>query len=216
MAIKYQHWQSETTHKARHLFVCDTDAEKPASGILMGDIAIALDNAKLYISTNGTTWTEKGSGGVGNVPTGAIFLWSGSIASIPEGYVICDGANGTPDLRDRFVVGAGSTYAVGANGGVTAHGHDYTTVIAHSHTVNITDSGHAHTEQRHSTSTGSFTGLTTAPDTSSSVNASLGIQTASAATGITAASVNAGVTTGTTVNAGTLPPYYALAYIMKT
>jgi len=40
------------------------------------------------------------------VPKGSIIMWSGSIASIPSGWVLCDGTNGTPDLRDRFVVGA--------------------------------------------------------------------------------------------------------------
>lgn len=38
--------------------------------------------------------------------TGIIAMWSGSIASIPTGYVLCNGANGTPDLRDKFIVGA--------------------------------------------------------------------------------------------------------------
>jgi hypothetical protein len=47
-------------------------------------------------------------------------MWSGSIGSIPTGYVICNGSNGTPDLRDRFVVGAGNTYAVGNTGGFTS------------------------------------------------------------------------------------------------
>jgi len=51
------------------------------------------------------------------VVTGGIILWSGAIGAIPAGYVLCNGANGTPDLRNRFIVGAGSTYAVGANGG---------------------------------------------------------------------------------------------------
>ena len=41
-----------------------------------------------------------------SVPAGIITMWSGSIADIPEGWVLCDGTNGTPDLRDRFVVGA--------------------------------------------------------------------------------------------------------------
>jgi hypothetical protein len=54
------------------------------------------------------------------VPAGAIIMWSGSIGSIPAGYYICDGNNGTPDLRDRFVVGAGNTYAVGNTGGFTS------------------------------------------------------------------------------------------------
>jgi hypothetical protein len=51
------------------------------------------------------------------IPSGGILLWSGSIGSIPAGYVLCNGNNGTPDLRDRFIVGAGSTYAVDATGG---------------------------------------------------------------------------------------------------
>jgi len=64
------------------------------------------------------------SAGTGNTPTwgsgfpsGGIIIWSGSSASIPSGWLLCDGSSSTPDLRDRFVVGAGSTYAVGATGG---------------------------------------------------------------------------------------------------
>ena len=45
--------------------------------------------------------------GIVAIPTGAILLWSGSTGSIPSGFVICDGTNSTPDLRDRFIVGAG-------------------------------------------------------------------------------------------------------------
>lgn len=54
------------------------------------------------------------------VPTGGIIAWSGSIGSIPSGYVLCNGSNGTPDLRDRFIVGAGTTYSVGNTGGFTS------------------------------------------------------------------------------------------------
>ena len=52
--------------------------------------------------------------------SGMIMLWSGSIGSIPSGWYLCDGTNGTPDLRDRFVVGSGNTYAVGNTGGFTS------------------------------------------------------------------------------------------------
>lgn len=51
------------------------------------------------------------------MPTGIISLWYGSVGAVPSGWLLCDGTNGTPDLRDRFVVGAGSTYAVNATGG---------------------------------------------------------------------------------------------------
>lgn len=57
------------------------------------------------------------------LPSGVIVLWSGSEESVPDGWVICDGENDTPDLTDRFVVGAGDTYAVDDTGGADAHTH---------------------------------------------------------------------------------------------
>jgi len=60
------------------------------------------------------------------LPTGIITLWHGSVVSIPPGWYLCDGTNGTPDLRDRFLVGAGSSYAVGATGGASTHTHTFT------------------------------------------------------------------------------------------
>ena len=62
---------------------------------------------------NGTEWAPgtdlqgSGGGGGGNVETGSIVIWSGTIANIPTGWQLCDGTNGSPDLRDKFVVGAG-------------------------------------------------------------------------------------------------------------
>ena len=67
------------------------------------------------------------------VPTGVIVMWSGSIASIPSGWYLCNGSNGTPDLRNRFVVGAGSTYAVDATGGSAD-----AIVVSHTHTATST------------------------------------------------------------------------------
>jgi len=68
-------------------------------------------------------------------PNGMITLWNGSIGSIPAYWRLCNGANGTPDLRDRFVVGAGNTYGVGNTGGqqsvtlllsqIPSHQHDF-------------------------------------------------------------------------------------------
>lgn len=48
---------------------------------------------------------------------GIIVMWSGSTSDIPNGWVLCDGAGSTPDLRDRFIVGAGNSYSVGNTGG---------------------------------------------------------------------------------------------------
>lgn len=75
-------------------------------------------------------------GGTTNIlPAGVITLWSGSIVSIPAGWYLCDGTNSTPDLRDRFVVGAGTTYAVGATGGANTVTLDATMIPAHTHSV---------------------------------------------------------------------------------
>jgi hypothetical protein len=104
-----------------------TTAERPAAvGPVGGEIRIntnvsgGVDTVEYY-DAQAATWKQLGAGsGSGNVPIGGIILWSGSIASIPSGYAICDGTGGTPDLRDRFVVGAGSAYSVGATGGATS------------------------------------------------------------------------------------------------
>lgn len=78
-------------------------------------------------------------------PPGVIAWWSGSAASIPSGWLLCNGLNGTPDLRNKFVVGAGSHYAKADTGGtatvtttatVTIAGHSLTAgeIAKHTHT----------------------------------------------------------------------------------
>ena len=57
---------------------------------------------------------------------GIIVLWSGAIADIPAGWALCDGTLGTPDLRNKFIVAAGDTYAPGDAGGSVNHGHAFT------------------------------------------------------------------------------------------
>jgi hypothetical protein len=52
------------------------------------------------------------------VPLGGIIMWSGTIGNIPDGYKLCDGTNGTPNLRDRFIVGAGDSYSVNDTVGI--------------------------------------------------------------------------------------------------
>jgi hypothetical protein len=140
------------------------------------------------------------------IPAGGIFLWSGSIGSIPAGYVLCNGSNGTPDLRDRFVVGAGSTYSVDATGGSAN-----AIVVSHTHTATsvVTDPGHIHAVGTYGSVGSGIDGSTfTTPNIT-------GIQNIpSAVTGVTVATtVDSAGNSGTNAN---LPPYYALCYIMKT
>lgn len=73
---------------------------------------------------------------------GMIIMWAGTIAAIPAKWKICDGTNGTPDLRGRMVIGAGGAYAVGNVGGSSSAGITIANMPAHNH--GVTDPGHAH------------------------------------------------------------------------
>jgi len=64
---------------------------------------------------------------------GQISIWSGAIVNIPTGWALCDGTQGTPDMRDRFVVGAGTTYNPDDTGGANTHTHDFN-ANPHNHT----------------------------------------------------------------------------------
>jgi len=154
----------------------------------LGTIISTLDN--LY----GIPQSSSG-GGSTSVPSGCILLWSGSSGSIPAGFQLCDGTNGTPDLRDKFIVGAGNTYAVSQTGGSADS-------ILPSHTHTLTDPGHFHSVFA---TAGTGTGISAgAGDSVASVNSG------TATTGITISSA------GVSPTGGNLPPYYALCYIYKT
>jgi hypothetical protein len=152
------------------------------------------------------------SAGGSNTPTwgnafvaGMIMLWSGSSASIPSGWLLCDGSSSTPDLRNRFVVGATSTYAVGATGGSAD-----AIVVSHTHTATVTDAGHTHATGSTGTS-GAYIGDGGAGGNRTYPTGNGGSTTGTATTGITVANSTTG-SSGTNAN---LPPYYALCYIMK-
>jgi hypothetical protein len=132
-------------------------------------------------------------------PLGGIILWSGSVAAIPATWQLCNGTNGTPDLRDRFIVGAGTTYAVNATGGSAN-----AVVVAHTHTATVTDPGHAHSYDRPGPSNA-------ANPPGSSGSTANGATTGTAVTNISVTNASTGVSG---VNAN-LPPYYALCYIQK-
>lgn len=58
-----------------------------------------------------------------SLPAGVIVMWSGSLDAIPAGWALCDGRNGTPDLRNRFVLGVGAEEYLGSTGGSRTHQH---------------------------------------------------------------------------------------------
>lgn len=105
-------------------------------------------NHTVLVADSGESAGIKWSGGAPQV--GMIILWSGAVVSIPSGWVLCDGNNSTPDLRGRFVVGAGSSYAVDATGGAASIDLEH----SHTPTETETDSDGAHTHGQGATGAG--------------------------------------------------------------
>ncbi len=122
----------------------------------------------------------------GRVPTGAIIMWSGAIPDIPGGWSLCDGTDGTPDLTDRFVAGAGGQYDVGDTGG------------SDEHTLTVDEMPtHEHDYERRETS-----GVR-------------GTETGGAQDRIGGTDTRQTETTGGDQPHENRPPFYALAYIQK-
>ena len=151
------------------------------------------------------------------IPSGVIVMWSGSIASIPTGWVICDGTNSTPNLRDRFVIAAGSSYAVAATGGSKD-----AVVVSHSHSGSVSGTtsqapAHVHGQSRNSAS-GTLGGAG-CQGTSTDNNGYSGGVNGTGLGGEHTHTFSGSFSTSSAGVSGTnayLPPYYALAYIMKT
>ena len=146
------------------------------------------------------------------VPAGIISMWSGAIAAIPAGWLLCDGTNSTPDLRDRFVIGARQDGAGAAKTNVTGAltttgGSKDAIVVAHDHTASSNTTGaHTHsyvepTNGQHPTGSGSFEQRNSTTGSTGSAGAH--------SHGVTVESAGS---SGTNAN---LVPYYALAFIMK-
>jgi hypothetical protein len=155
------------------------------------------------------------------VPSGGIIMWSGSIASVPTGWFLCNGSNSTPDLRNKFIIGAAiddagvaNTTVTGSNtqsGGtkdliVPYHQHTFTgnALGTHTHQVGSRDStandgGGSAQEFVNDFGTGAG-----APATTSAISA-----------GTPSGTINYAGTVGNATNAN-LVPYYALAFIMKS
>lgn len=187
----------------------------------VGGTTTLLDDLILG-GSSGTAGQVVVSQGAGNPPiwapafvTGMIMMWSGTIATVPTGWLLCDGSNGTPDLRNRFIVGAGVDSAGQAQTDITGSttktgGSKDAVVVSHTHSATVNDPGHNHvwghgTEKDDSSSGSSYREYTLIPGSDATV---IQVNT----TGITVTNSTAGVS-GTNAN---LPPYYALAFIMKS
>ena len=179
----------------------------------------------------------------GRVPVGGIVIWSGSIVSIPANWHLCDGSGGTPDLRGRFIIGSGLSYATGDNGGAAAlnlqHSHTSTSPTdakTHTHPQGSTDSGGAHqhtydsdpedlfapSSSLYGTYTGaqsvtSDTHTHTLSGTTSTDGAHVHTKPANTNSGGSHSHTVAAIGTDNQLSAAqsVMPPYYALAFIQR-
>lgn len=146
-----------------------------------------------------------GSQASGTIPVGGIIMWSGSIVSIPTGWVLCNGQNSTPDLQDRFIVGAGSGYAVGNIGGVNSVTLDTTQIPSHKHAYAFAQGSNGSIGE-------GYNGITSV--------ANLGNVAELEQNGVNDGQRLAAFTANTAPTGGdqaheNRPPYYALAFIMR-
>ena len=150
-----------------------------------------------------TSFVGNGAGltGIQGIPTGVIMMWSGTIATIPSGFALCDGNNNTPDLRDKFIVGAKQDDGVGA-----------ASTAKSNVTGSLTTSGGSATSTTSQEGVHEYTGTEDNPrqiqDASSSYNGIVNKNSRDRH--------QHGIDWRHTHTVPTVPPYYVLAFIMKT
>ncbi len=183
-----------------------------------GDLLVAQSGTvldRLPVGTNGQVLIADSSQPLGVrwatlLDIGIIVKWSGSIATIPAGWALCNGSNGTPDLRGKFIIGAGGAYNPAATGGSA------TKDISHTHTQGNTGNENSHNHP--------FSGNTGDDNMAGSGELGLGSfsyhphqHPFSGTTGAGSAHFHTNPTTGSSGSStqDILPPYYALAYIMR-
>jgi len=196
-----------------------------AYSILVDYAASAGHATSADTATTATTATTA----INGVPKGGIMMWSGAVNTVPSGWALCDGTNGTPNLKDKFVLGAGVVYSVGSSGGEATHTLTTSEMPSHTHVQDA----HTHTQNAHGHSDAGHTHSITTPASTGGSAGSGSNQTGiwkqagggwfsgtgyaniqnATATNQSATATNQNTGGGTAHN--NMPPYYTLAFIIK-
>lgn len=218
-----EYWDIDVSYDPAGLKQFQNTTPHDTYEVRVGKVKVASSVPSGYTSLSTTkTIYQIISDNISVMPTGGIIMWSGTIVAIPTGWVLCDGANGTPNLRDRFIVGAGSTYNVGDTGGQSDFTISNTNLPQHthptSHNLKLPDHEHFYDKPNQNFFNGnekinadsSMVDILPMPvgeltggiyNTNMSIPGSVTVQN------------GGGVASPSAID--NKPPYYALAYIMK-
>lgn len=156
-------------------------------------LAASIFNTNNMEVTNGNFNTLTVYGNVNTLPRGLIIAWAGDL--MPAGWTLCDGTNGTPDLRNVFIIGAGNKYSIGDKGGSANINININNMPSHSHSY-----AYGNIDNNEDVLAGSDLGLVPVPPLEPIWQGQ-----ASTQTGIV----------GDNTPLNIMPPYYIFAYIMK-
>lgn len=167
-----------------------------------GTMTSSSTNADLTFDSTTSTLSAPTFAGNGTIPIGGIIMWYGNIVDIPSGWSLCNGSNGTPDLRSRFVVGATDDGSTGVTfdantGAVSGSYAPHNTGGSVAHQLSVAEMpSHTHTEQYNVNSSGQDQAGSGSGDNDNTSTRDSG-------------------STGGDDYHENRPPYYALAFIMR-
>ncbi len=196
--------------------------------------AASLDINQTGVTLSGTDGIKDQTGSYVTIPPGGIIMWSGTISTIPSGWALCNGANGTPNLTDRFVIPAdadsGGTNNIGSGGldsptswttNTSVGNHTLTAAEMPSHThgdgslTTNTTGAHVHSDIGSAPSYNANSGPDSKQRWSGTHNTGSAGNHSHTISGSTGSAGSGGAHSHPTTQDTYAPKYYALAYIMK-
>jgi microcystin-dependent protein len=184
------------------------DIKEAVKQVYLADVEAIRNLSDIATKINAGTFVFPGNlnvtGSFNYLPKGTIVAYNQTTA--PAGWALCDGSNGTPNLRGRFIFGSGGSRGMNTTGGQETVALNINEMPSHTHTANVSDPGHEHGFYGSYHDHGPAPKLHLAKWEGAPVT-----QVSKATTGI---SVSNNYTGGNQAHEN-MPPFYVLTYIMK-